>query len=291
MLTAPLAGRQRHRTDVTINYVSVNSATGRGPVKVLVVVTYLAMITVNGLANTLPLNGRRTGDVSMAYPSLFTPAGVTISIWGVIYLLLALHVLYQLGLFRDGTPDVGRTPLLNRVGVLFAVSSVANTAWVFAWHYDFIGLSAVLIVVILVCMILITDTLRAANLSAREKWFMAVPFSVYFGWTTVATVANITVLLVSLGWNGFGISAPVWATVIVLVAMAIGTTTMLRNRDVAYGLVLIWAFTGILIRQTSADGLDGRYPAIIAAVVASLVVFVVAEAVVVRGRRRSLVAA
>lgn len=249
------------------------------------VVTYLAMITMNVLANALPLNGRRTGEISDAYPSLFTPAGVTFSIWSVIYLLLGMHVLYQLGLFRDPGPDVGRTPLLNRVGVLFAISSLANTAWVFAWHYDVIALSAVLIVVILVCLILIADTLRVARLSPRERWFIGVPFSVYFGWTTVATVANITVLLVSLKWTGFGISAAVWATVIVLVAMAIGTTTMLRNRDVAYGLVLIWAYLGILLRQTSADGLDGRYPAIIVAVVASLVIFVGAEAVVLRGRR------
>jgi len=252
---------------------------------VLVVVTYLAMITMNVLANALPLNGRNTGDVSDAYPSLFTPAGITFSIWGVIYLLLGLHVLYQLGLFRDATPDVGRTALLNRVGVLFAISSLANTAWVFAWHYDVIALSAVLIVVILVCLILIADTLRVSRLTTREKWFVGVPFSVYFGWTTVATVANIAVLLVSLKWGGFGISASAWATAIVLVAMVIGTATMVRNRDVAYGLVLIWAYIGILIRQTSADGLDNRYPAIIAAVIASLVIFVGAEVVVLRRRK------
>ncbi|HTY28026.1 MAG TPA: tryptophan-rich sensory protein [Mycobacterium sp.] len=271
--------------------MSVSTATGRGPVKVLVVVTYLAMITMNVLANALPLNGRRTGEVSDAYPSLFTPDGVTFSIWGVIYLLLGAHVLYQLGLFRDDVPDVGRTTLLNRVGVLFAVSSLANTAWVFAWHYDVIALSALLILVILVCLILIADTLRVARLTTRERWFVAVPFGVYFGWTTVATVANITVLLVSLKWDGFGISASAWATAIVLVAMSIGTATMLRTRDVAYGLVLIWAYIGILIRQTSADGLDGRYPAIIAAVIASLVIFVGAEALLVlRARRRSPVA-
>ncbi|BBZ78114.1 hypothetical protein MANY_34510 [Mycolicibacterium anyangense] len=259
---------------------------GRGPIKALVLVTYLAMVTMNVLANALPLNGRNTGDVSNAYPSLFTPAGITFSIWSLIYLLLGLHVLYQLGLFRESTPDVGRTALLNRVGVLFAVSSLANTAWIFAWHYDVIGLSVVLIVVILVCLILITDTVRVAQLSKREKFFIAVPFSVYFGWTTVATVANVTVLLVSLNWDGFGISPAVWATIIVAVAMLIGTVTMLRNRDVAYGLVLIWAFAGILLRQTT--DLGGRYPAIIAAVVASLVIFVAAEVLLLRQHRANV---
>lgn len=259
---------------------------GRGPIKALVLVTYLAMVTMNVLANALPLNGRNTGDVSNAYPSLFTPAGITFSIWSLIYLLLGLHVLYQLGLFRESTPDVGRTALLNRVGVLFAVSSLANTAWIFAWHYDVIELSVVLIVVILLCLILISDTVRVAQLSKREKFFIAVPFSVYFGWTTVATVANVTVLLVSLNWDGFGISPAVWATIIVAVAMLIGTVTMLRNRDVAYGLVLIWAFAGILLRQTT--DLGGRYPAIIAAVVASLVIFVAAEVLLLRQHRANV---
>jgi len=267
----------------------MSAHTIRGAIKVVVLLTYLAMIATNVLANALPLNGRRTGDVSDAYPSLFTPAGVTFSVWGVIYLLLGAHVLYQLGLFRDGPDTAEQSALLNRVGMLFAVSSLANTAWVFAWHYDRIPVSAVLIVVILVCLALISTTLRRANLSGRRRWFIGVPFSVYFGWTTVAVVANITVLLVSWKWDGFGLAASTWAVIIVGVAMAIGTATMVRNRDMAYGLVLIWAFVGILIRQTSADGFAGRYPAIIAAVIASLVIYVAAEVAINRRRKATAV--
>lgn len=263
----------------------MSAHTTRGPIKIAVLLTYLAMIATNALANALPLNGRRTGDVSDSYPSLFTPAGVTFSVWGVIYLLLGAHVLYQLGLFRDGPDTAAQTALLNRVGVLFAVSSLANTAWVFAWHYDHIPLSAVLIVVILVCLALISTTLRPANLIGRRRWFIGVPFSVYFGWTTVAVVANITVLLVSWKWDGFGLSDATWAVIIVGVAMAIGTLTMVRNRDAAYGLVLIWAFVGILIRQTSANGFAGRYPVIIGAVIASLTIYVVAEVAILRRRK------
>jgi hypothetical protein len=261
----------------------MTATTGRGPIKVLVAVTYVAMVAVNYLANGLPLNGRRTGDVSDAYPSLFTPTGVTFSIWGVIYLLLGSHVLYQLGLFRGGAQSAAEAALLNRVGVLFTISSLANTAWVFAWHYDVIWLSVLLIVTILVCLILIAETLRTANLTVRQQWLIRVPFSVYFGWTTVATVANVTVLLVSLSWNGFGLSDSTWAAIMVVVAMAIGTVTMLRNRDIAYGLVLIWAYLGILLRQTS--DLDGRYAVIIGAVVASLVVYLLAEGSLLWRRR------
>lgn len=259
----------------------------RGVVRVVLTVTYLAMVTTNYLANALPLNGRRTGDVSNAYPSLFTPAGLTFSIWGLIYLLLGGHVLYQWGLFRSAPETPTEATLLNRVGMLFAVSSIANTAWVFAWHFDVIPLSAVLIVVILVALARIVTTIRRSNPVGRQRWFVSVPFSVYFGWTTVAVVANMTVLLVSWNWDGFGLADATWAAVMVVVAMSIGTVTMLRNRDVAYGLVLIWAFAGILLRQTSAGGLDGRYPVIIVAVLASLIVFLVAEALILRPKSRS----
>lgn len=261
---------------------TTTTTTSRTPVKILVVVTYLAMIATNAAANALPLNGRTTGEVSLEYDNLFTPAGVTFSVWGVIYLLLGAHVLYQLGLFRDRPDTPSDTALLNRVGVLFSISSLANTAWIFAWHFDLIPLSALLLVSILTCLALIVTTVRKSNLTGRQRWFIAVPFSVYFGWTTVAVVANITVLLQYLRWDAFGLPESTWAVIIVAVAAAIGTATMLRNRDVAYGLVLIWAFTGIVIRQTS--DLGGQYPAIIAAAVASLVVFLVAEALILRRR-------
>ena len=260
--------------------------TSRTPIKILVAVTYLVMIVMNGVANALPLNGRGTGEISNAYPSLFTPAGITFSIWGVIYLMLGAHVLYQLGLFRDRPDTAADTALLNRVGLLFALSSLTNTAWIFAWHYDLIPLAAVLLVVILVLLALIVTTVRRANPSKRQRWFIGVPFSVYFGWTTVAVVANMTVLLVYWRWDGFGIADSTWAVVIILVAMGIGTLTMIRNRDVAYGLVLIWAFVGILIRQTSE--LAGQYPMIIAATVASLVVYLISEGWILRQGRNAV---
>lgn len=256
----------------------------RTPIKILVAVTYVIMVAANVAANALPLNGRNTGEISAAYDNLFTPAGVTFAIWSVIYLLLGAHVLYQLGLFRDRPDTADDTALLNRIGLLFSLSSLANTAWIFAWHYDLIPLSAVLLVTILTLLGLIVVTLRRANLTGRRRLLVGLPFSVYFGWSTVAVVANITVLLVYWKWDGFGIAQSTWAVIIILVAMAIGTITMLRNRDVAYGLVLIWAFAGILLRQTSSAGLDGKYPAIIAAVVVSLVVYLIAEAWILRHR-------
>lgn len=256
------------------------------PTKLFLTITYLAMVGTNYLANALPLNGRQTGEVSDAYENLFAPAGLTFSIWGVIYILLGIHILYQLGLFHDGKSDNG--PLLNRVGLLFGVSSLANTAWVFAWHYDQILLSTLLIASILVLLGMIVTTLRNHDLTTREKWLVALPFSVYFGWITVATVANITVFLVSIGWDGFGLPEWVWASIIIPVAAIIGISVMLRNRDVAYGLVLIWAFIGILIKHTSAEGFAGQFPVVIGAIIVCLVAFLVTEIVV--WRRKSALA-
>ena len=268
---------------------SARTRTPSAAVKAAVVVTYVVMIAMNALANALPINGQTTGGVSDAYGNLFAPAGLTFSIWGVIYLLLGAHVLYQLGLFRGpeaaAGPDAGRAGLLDRVGVLFSLSSVANVAWILSWHYDLIGVSTLLLATMLVLLILITRTILAAPLTRREQAFVRLPFSVYFGWITVATIANITVFLVSIGWDRFGIAESVWAVAIIAVGAAIGTTVILRDRDVAYGLVLVWAYLGIWIKHTSATGFAGAHPAVIATVLACIAVFVVAGASVLLRRR------
>lgn len=266
-------------------------ATPRTAVKALVGLTYVAMIAVNGLANALPINGRTTGAVSDAYPNLFAPAGLTFSIWGVIYLLLGAHVLYQFGLFRPPAPEdradrPARVALLERVGVLFSLSSLANIAWILSWHYDLIGLATVLLATMLVLLILITRTLLAADLSPRERMFVRLPFSVYFGWITVATIANITVWLVSIGWDGFGIAASTWAVVIIAVGAVIGTAVILRDADIAYGLVLVWAYLGIWIKHTSPTGFNGDHPMVSATALVGIALFALACAVAVLRQRR-----
>ncbi len=243
-----------------------------------VLITYLAMIIVNGLANALPINGMITGDISDSYPNLFAPTGITFTIWRVIYILLGLHSLYQLGLFRKEGEEV-KTALLKEVGSLFAISSLANVAWIFAWHYKNILLSLVFMLIILVSLALIYIRINKEQLTAREKTFIRLPFSVYFGWITVATIANVTTLLVDkLGSpvNLLGISEVVWTIIILLVGLLIGVITTLKHRDVPYGLVIVWAYIGILIKHLMdkplPDGFNSQYPAIIATLIISLVV-------------------
>ncbi len=245
-------------------------------VRTLVTATYLAMILVNALANILPINGQGTGTVSDAYPNLFAPAGFTFSIWGLIYLLLAGFVLHLWGVLPRKAGHE-HADLLEKIGTIFAVSSIANMVWIFAWHYNGIGLSMLLMLVILACLVLINLDTGKEPFTWTQKGLIRLPFSVYFGWITVATIANMTTLLVDAGWNGFGISETVWTVLVLVVGLAIGSVTLFRQKDVAYGLVLIWAYFGILIKHTSENGFDSRHPAVIVAVSVCLTLFVLAE--------------
>ncbi|MHC1772359.1 MAG: tryptophan-rich sensory protein [Flexilinea sp.] len=259
---------------------------GSTGVKIITAITFIVMIVINALANILPINGINTGQVSDSYPNLFAPAALTFAIWGLIYLLLAGFTLYQFGLFQSKS-EPARMDLLRRTGIVFSISSLANAAWIFAWHYRNIPLSMLLMIVILICLITITKILNKEQLSMREKVFIKLPFSVYFGWITVATIANATTLFVSLGWNGFGLSDPVWTVIILCVGMLIGVTTTIRNKDLPYGLVLIWAYAGIYIKQSSSDGFSGQYPEIIAAVIGCLTVMLFSLVyVLITGKRR-----
>ncbi|MBK7475038.1 MAG: tryptophan-rich sensory protein [Haliscomenobacter sp.] len=236
--------------------------------KIVTLITYAAMVYVNFLANSLPINNRSTGDISNAYPNLFAPAGLTFSIWGLIYLLLGGYVLYQFV-----NKDEKTEALLKRINPFFIATSLANISWIFTWHYDFIGLSVIIMLAILFFLIQIADILGKEQLMSWKKWFISAPFSIYFGWITVATIANITVFLVRSGWNGFGIADFIWTILILLVGAIIGILRVNKDKSIPYGLVLVWAYLGILLKHVSSSGFNGQYPGIIVTIIACLVVY------------------
>lgn len=223
------------------------------------VVAFVAVVIVNALANTLPLNGLSTGAISDSYPSLFTPAGYVFAIWGLIYLLLGVFVIYQ------ALPAQRDNVRLERLGYLFVVSCAFNVAWLFAWHYLQITLSMLLMLGLLATLILIYQRLGVGQgkVSRGESLAVRLPFSVYLGWITVATVANTSVFLLELGVRG-GWTAPFWAFVALAAATLIGLTMLRRRGDVAFVGVLIWAFVGIAARQWGGEAL-----LVLAAVVAA----------------------
>lgn len=237
--------------------------------KIIAGIAYLAMVVVNGLANSLPINNRSTGAISDAYSNIFAPAGPAFSIWGLIYLLLGAYVIYQFAKKDQKTED-----LTKKINPLFIATSLANISWIFAWHYDYIGLSVLIMGTLLFLLIKIADILRPIQFTALKKLFIWAPFSIYFGWITVASIANITVFLVSISWNGFGIADFVWMSIILLVGALIGILRMNKDKNIAYGMVLVWAYSWILFKHLSATGFDGQYPSVIATVIVCLVAFV-----------------
>lgn len=245
----------------------------RSPVyRIIILVTFLLMVVINALAMLLPINGMTTADISDSYPNLFAPAGITFSIWSIIYLFLAAHTAYQI-LFFSKNRDADTTFLLRRIGILFIATSILNAAWIITWHYLLIPLSTLLIIAMLVCLIFISLLLRKKNLSVTEIILIKMPFSLYFGWITVAVIANITILLVALEWSAFGLSASFWTVLILLVGTAIATATMLINKDIIYGLPIIWAYAGIVIKHLDASGHNRAYPTVtvVAAICAGLI--------------------
>jgi len=241
--------------------------------KVHTTVTFIVMIIVNALANIIPFNGVTTGQVSDSYPNLFAPAPLTFSVWGAIYILLACYIFYQFG-FLCKTDGVFSKELMEKIGVLFTITSIANTGWIFVWHYNSIGISLVLIAVILICLALINLSTAKAELTKKEKFFIRLPFSIYFGWITIATIANSIVLFVSMGGNGFN-----WILIaaILILGLSIAVYIMFKNQNLGYGIVVIWAYIGILIKHTSKSGFKGEYPLIILLLILCIIVLLITE--------------
>ena len=214
-------------------------------------------------------------EVSDRYPNLFVPAPLTFAIWGVIYVLVIAYTLYQFGLFRRRDEAVNEK-LLTRTGIVFIVTSLLNLSWVMAWHYGLLAVSFGILALFLLTLIDMRLIIHAQEpLSTKEKWLVRLPFSVYFGWVTVATIAGATALLVGYGFGGLGLSEAAWTMIILLVGAAIGIATALRFRDIPYLLVFIWAYSNILSNHLSPAAFAGAYPGVITTLGVSLLAFVV----------------
>ena len=205
-------------------------------------------LSVNVLASALPLNGQNTGEISDRFDVYFVPAGYVFAIWGVIYIGWIAFTIFQ---FQQSQKESLR---LRRLGNLFALSNLANAAWLFCWHYNRFGPSVVVMLVLL--GLLIASYLRLnvnrTSVTRLEFWSVDVLFSMYLGWITVATVANIADWLYLVEWNALGISAGAWAIIMLTVASLLGLAMALHRRDASYLFVLVWAFIGIAVKHVSA---------------------------------------
>jgi hypothetical protein len=212
--------------------------------QISVIVAILGTLTINVLADVLPINGLNTGAISDTFHVYFVPAGYVFSIWGIIYIGLIAYAVFQ------ALPSQKENPRLQSTGWWVVLGSLANCAWIFLWHYEqFVGtLAAMLILLATLIAVYLRLGINRFKVSTGETWAVRVPFSIYLGWITVATIANVTDVLDYVGWNQFGISASSWMVVILAAVVLIAGLMNFLRQDVAFAVVLLWALAGIAFK-------------------------------------------
>ncbi len=212
--------------------------------QISVILTIIATITVNVLANALPINGQNTGAISDRFQVYFVPAGYVFSIWGIIYIGLIAYAIFQ------ALPAQRENPRLRSTGWWVSLGGLANIIWIFLWHYEQFPLTLIAMLVLLATLIItyLRLGIGRSTVSKAETWAVRVPFSIYLGWITVATVANLTQVLYFLNWDAFGISAVYWMWIILGAVFVIAGLMNFTRRDIAYSAVILWALAGIAIK-------------------------------------------
>lgn len=217
------------------------------------IAAFLLVVAVNGMANAVPIGGRTTGQISAQYPTLFTPAGFTFSIWGLIYAALLAFTIYQ------ALPSQRNNELLAGVGTIWKINCLFNAAWVFVWHFDFVLPSLLLMFGMLATLVLIYFQLNPglAKATPMQKACLYFPFSLYLGWITVATIANISVAQNGLGLENVLLTEVSWTWIKLALAGAIGATVISMRADSVFILVIAWAALGIANKQAATPEIAG----------------------------------
>ncbi len=216
--------------------------------QLVTVVAYAGTVIVNGAAVAIPLGGVTTAQLSDRFPVLVTPANYVFGIWSVIYLLLLAFTVAQ------ALPANRHDARLQRLGYLPALSGVLNAIWVLLWQYQVFELTVPVMLALLGTLIVIHRRLREPVAAAAPGWFgwvVVLPFSVYLGWITVATIANISQMLYRSGYRGAPLTEDVWAIIVLAVGLLITAAMLVRERDVAFGAVIVWAYAGIAVQQSA----------------------------------------
>jgi hypothetical protein len=239
------------------------------PARVAALASFVFVLVMNAVATALPLSGLSVGGVSDKYTTLFAPTDFTFGIWGLIYLGLTIYTFTQL--FQDNE-------VIKKITPWFIAANVFNGSWIIAWRLELLLVSSLILVGLIFCLYKINRVTTAKRTSFEETISVRLPFEIYFGWVSVATIANISSFLVQQGFqDGLFVYAESWTIAILVVATLIGTATALVNSSPAYSLVLVWAFFGIYSRHISPFEWNFQYPNIILATQILIPVLVVAS--------------
>lgn len=217
--------------------------------QVMVILSILITLVVNTLANALPLNGLNTGQISDRFQVYFVPAGYVFSIWGLIYIGLIAYGVYQ------ALPTQRANPRLRAAGWWIVLGGLANSAWIFLWHYEQFPLTLVAMLTLLISLIVTYLKLGTGRnkVSKSETWCVQIPFSVYLGWISVATIANVTSVLDYIKWDRLGLPPEAWVWIMLAAVLAITLAMIFTRRDIAYTLVILWALAGIAVKNAAVQ--------------------------------------
>ena len=215
-------------------------------------IAIVVTIIMNYLSNTGVFNNKTMADVSGSYQNYFTPAGYAFAIWGIIYLGLMGFVIYSgRGLFKK-TED--EWPVLE-IGWWFVISCIANSFWIVAWLYDYIGLSVIIMIILLGCLIkiILNTRMELDDLPLKKFAFVFWPFCIYAGWISVALIADIAAYLTKIKWNGFGISQISWAIIMIIIAGVLNIFITWKRNMREFALVGVWALVAIAVANKNGE--------------------------------------
>ncbi|WLR54695.1 TspO/MBR family protein [Mesobacillus subterraneus] len=230
---------------------------------ILNLVATLLVVLVNALANILPINGQTTGEISDRLDVLFTPAGYVFGIWGLIYFLLFIWTIRQFPSSRRNLP------IYEKATPLYLLSSVLNIAWILLWHYEFFLLTVLVMIGLLLTLIRLYHVIKNED----HSFWDLLPFSVYLGWISVATIANISYYLKYIDWNGFVLSDVTWTIIMLVVATLLAIYFHRKNEDFIYPLVFVWALIGIGVENAASHPIVSTTSYVLSAVIFIMVFF------------------
>ncbi len=216
------------------------------------VIAVIGTIVLNALANIIPFNNVTTGAVSDAFPNLFTPPGYVFAIWGAIYTLIFVFMLFQV------RPNQREESYLQEIGSLYLLGAIVNVGWLILFHYSYGNPSLFLLTpipILLFLVILLWTYIRLGigikEVSIGQKLGVHLSISVYAGWISLASIANIaSALNILVPGIPLEIQA-IWTALIIVVALVLTLLMLFMRRDVAFGLVVIWASVGIAVKQAA----------------------------------------
>jgi len=235
------------------------------PLQIINGIAFVCVIVMNYLSNTGLLNNTTIGEVSKQYNTLFTPAGYAFSIWGIIYLLVLGFVIYQ---GRSLFVTVRDDAFVLKTGWWFLLSCIANCLWIITWIYGYTIMSSVFIFILLFSLmqIVIKNSMELVDEPISVILFLWWPFVIYSGWITVASIANVSAVLVKHHWDGFGVSSTIWTILLIVIAMGINLIITWTRNMREFALVGAWALIAIYVANNDVNTTVAYTAAIAAAI-------------------------